>query len=96
METMGDRIRNLRESRNLTQADLAERLNRRGAQVTDNAISQWERGNTENIKLKNFLALVAEFEVTHDYLVHGPGGRGRDSTGKYRKLRPGDGSGSTP
>ena len=93
METMGDRIRVLRESKGWTQSQLAARLTARGAQVTFSAISQWERGETQNIKLPAFLALVDELGTTHEYLVHGPSEpSGRDSTGKFRKLRLDSGS----
>lgn len=89
METMGDRIRTLRESKGWTQGDLADRLTARGARVTFSAVSQWERGETQNIKLRLFLALVEELGTTHEYLVHGPADPSRDSTGKYRRLRSG-------
>ncbi len=94
METMGDRIRVLRKSKGWTQQDLADRLERAGAGVTFSAISQWERGETQNIKLPVFLALVRELGTTHEYLVSGPSdpGPGRDATGKFRK--PGFGTGS--
>jgi transcriptional regulator with XRE-family HTH domain len=88
MQTMGDRIRILRESKGWTQGQLAARLTARGAPVTFSAVSQWERGETENIKLKAFLALVEEFGTTHEYLVHGPSDpTGRDATGKFRRPR---------
>lgn len=90
METMGDRIRTLRQSKGYTLQQLADRLRLRGVDVTFSAISQWERGESENIKLPTFLALVAELGTTHEYLVHGPSEPpGRDSTGKFRILRPG-------
>jgi DNA-binding transcriptional regulator YiaG len=88
METMGDRIRVLRESKGWTQTELAERLTARGAKVTFSAVSQWERGETQNIKLRLFLALVEELATTHEYLVHGPSDpASRDPTGKFRRLR---------
>lgn len=93
METMGDRIRVLRESKGWTQGQLAARLAARGAAVTFSAISQWERGETQNIKLPAFLALVEELGTTHEYLVHGPSEpSGRDSTGRFRKPRLDSGS----
>lgn len=92
---MGDRIRTLRQSKGWTLDELAARLTRRGVKVTFSAISQWERGETQNIKLPTFLALVDELGTTHEYLVHGPSEPGgRDSTGRFRTLRPGSGSGS--
>lgn len=88
METMGDRIRTLRESKGWTQEGLAAQLGARGAKVSGNAVSQWERGETQNIKLRLFLALVEALGTTHEYLVHGPSEPGaRDSTGKFRKPR---------
>lgn len=93
METMGDRIRALRQSKGWTLNELAERLSRRGSKITFSAISQWERGDTQNIKLQTFLSLVDELGTTHEYLVHGPSEPGgRDSTGKFRKLTPSNGS----
>lgn len=93
MQTMGDRIRILRESKGWTQTQLAERLTARGAPVTFSAVSQWERGETENIKLRAFLALVEELGTTHEYLVHGPSDpTSRDATGKFRKPRFGNGN----
>lgn len=93
METMGDRIRTLRLAKGWTQSDLADRLTARGAAVTFSAISQWERGETSDIKLRLFLALVSELGTTHEYLVHGPSDpAGRDSTGKFRKPRFGSDS----
>lgn len=89
MQTMGERIRFLREARGLSQEGLADRLAKRGVKVSGNAISQWERGETQNIKLQTFLALVDELGTTHEYLVHGPSEPGqRDSTGRYRNLKP--------
>ena len=92
MQTMGDRIRFLRESKGWTQGQLADRLTARGAPVTFSAVSQWERGETANIKLVAFLALVEELGTTHEYLVHGPSEPGRDPTGRFRTIRPNSGS----
>lgn len=95
MQTMGDRIRVLREAKGWTQDGLAARLTARGAKVSGNAVSQWERGESKNIKLPQFLALVDELGTTHEYLVHGPSDPGRDSTGRYRRPKfPAD-SGNT-
>lgn len=52
METMGDRIRLLRQSKSLTQEQLGDRLG-----VSKVAVSQWETGSTSNIRLKTFLTL---------------------------------------
>src|SRR5689334_18093764 len=50
METMGDRIRQLRKARGLTQEAFAELVG-----VTKSAVSQWEDGSTKNLKLATFL-----------------------------------------
>ena len=85
METMGERIRVLRLAKGWSQDVLAARLSKRGAKVSGNAISQWERGESKNIKLLTFLALVDELGTTHEYLVNGPADPGkRDPSGKFR------------
>jgi transcriptional regulator with XRE-family HTH domain len=66
-ESMGDRIRILRQARGLTQEGLGERVG-----VSKSAVSQWEDGSVANIKLKTFLALLEVLGTTHEYLVHGP------------------------
>lgn len=65
-ETMGMRIRKLRESRNLTQDQLAKRCG-----VARSAVHQWETGESENIKLQPFLKLLRALDVTHQYLLFG-------------------------
>lgn len=67
MESMGDRIRALRQAKGYTQAYLAELLG-----VTKSAVSQWEDGSTGNIKVKTFLRLVAILGTDTEYLVWGP------------------------
>jgi transcriptional regulator with XRE-family HTH domain len=65
-ETMGTRIRRLRERANLTQDQLARRCG-----VNKSAVSQWEMGSSENIKLQPFLRLLRTLDVTHEYLLWG-------------------------
>jgi DNA-binding XRE family transcriptional regulator len=67
METMGDRIRTLRQARGLSQSQLAERVG-----VTAGAVSQWENGNTQNIKIPTYLKLCTELGTTPHYLALGP------------------------
>jgi transcriptional regulator with XRE-family HTH domain len=66
METMGQRIKRLRESRNWTQGDLSELVG-----VTVSAVSQWELDQTENVKLVPFLRLAKVLETDPHYLVFG-------------------------
>ena len=68
MQTMGDRIRQLRQARDLSQSQLADRVG-----VTAGAISQWENGLTKNIKLETFLRLCEELGTVPHYLIFGPG-----------------------
>jgi DNA-binding transcriptional regulator YiaG len=68
MQTMGDRIRLLRQAKALSQSQLAERVG-----VTAGAISQWESGLTKNIKLETFLRLCEELGTVPHYLIFGPG-----------------------
>ena len=66
METMGDRIKTLREARKHTQESLAKAVG-----VTKSAVSQWEAGSTKNIKLETFLNLLRVLRTDHEYLVYG-------------------------
>lgn len=66
-QTMGDRIKLLRQAKGLSQSQLADRVG-----VTGGAISQWENGATKNIKLQTFLALCEELGTTPHYLIFGP------------------------
>lgn len=68
METMGQRIKQMREARNWTQTQLAELVG-----VTVSAVSQWELDQTENVKLLPFLRLAKLFGTDPHYLVFGQG-----------------------
>jgi transcriptional regulator with XRE-family HTH domain len=85
MDTMGDRIRQLRAARNLTQEQLAKL-----AGVTKSAVSQWENGSTKDLKLKTFLLVLEALSTDANYLIwgadRGPGGSA--NSGRYRALRP--------
>lgn len=63
METMGQRIRMLREARGWTQEYLAGLTG-----VTLSAVSQWELDSTKNVKLEPFLALAEALGT--DPLLH--------------------------
>jgi transcriptional regulator with XRE-family HTH domain len=66
METMGQRIKRLRESRKWTQSHIADLVG-----VTVSAVSQWELDQTENVKLVPFLRLAKVLETDPHYLVFG-------------------------
>ena len=68
METMGQRIKKMREQRGWSQTELADLVG-----VTFSAVSQWERDETENLKLLPFLRLARLFETDPHYIVFGPG-----------------------
>lgn len=79
METMGERIRQRREGQGMTQAQLAKLVG-----VTKGAVSQWELGGTQNIKLKTWLKLLEVLHTTAEYLVSGAT---PSSTGRYKALK---------
>ena len=85
METMGERIKTLREARHMSQSQLAD-----VCAVTKSAVSQWENGVTENIKLRTFLLLVAALRTDVEYLVHGPA-RNPAGGAQPRSTRTGNG-----
>lgn len=67
METMGDRIKMLREAKGLTQEQLGKLVG-----VSKAAVSQWELGQAANIKLQTFLNLLNVLGVKYEYLIYGP------------------------
>lgn len=83
METMGERIRQLRQARRLSQSQLADQLG-----VTIGAVSQWEIGTTENIKLATFLKLCDVLVTDPHYLVLGPTRTQEPDHRTARKVRP--------
>lgn len=79
METLGSRIRQLREAKHLTQPQLAELVG-----VTKSAVSQWENDSTANIKLDVFLRLCDVLGTFPHYLVFGTQ-RDPSPSGRFRK-----------
>lgn len=69
METMGDRIRTLRESRTLSQEEMGKIVGISGA-----AVSLWESGATKGIRPENFLRFCAYFNVDPYWVVFGADG----------------------
>ena len=66
MDTLAQRIHRLREARNLSQQQLADRLN-----ISRVAVTKWESGQTENMKIDNLLALSDFFGLSIDELITG-------------------------
>lgn len=67
MDDMGPRIKQLREAKGLSQAELGRRCG-----VTRAAVQKWENGDTKNIENATFLVLCHELGTDPAYLVWGP------------------------
>jgi transcriptional regulator with XRE-family HTH domain len=66
-ESLGTRIRTLREAVGLTQTDLALAIG-----ATQAAVSAWETGNSLNLKLQTFLRVLDALGVAEpEYLIRG-------------------------
>lgn len=65
---MGTRIRAARERQNMSQAGLADAL----GDVTQSAVSQWERGRTEP-SMDNLVRMAELLATTADWLAEGKG-----------------------
>jgi DNA-binding transcriptional regulator YiaG len=66
-ESLGTRIRTLREAGGLTQMDLAMAIG-----VTEAAVSAWETGNSLDLKLQTFLRILDVLGVAEpEYLIRG-------------------------
>lgn len=62
--TVGEKIKHLRESMNLTQTELGEKLG-----VKKNAVSKWECGRVEDIPTSKIKAMANLFGVQASYLI---------------------------
>jgi DNA-binding XRE family transcriptional regulator len=80
METMGQRIKQLRLAKGWNQEALADRLG-----VSISAVSQWERDETKNPKIEFFLTLAEVLGTDPHYLAFGPE---RVAPGKSRRAAP--------
>ena len=67
MQTMGDRIRLLRNAKGLNQEELG-----RLCGVTGAAVSMWENGATANIKSEPLFKLLRTLGTDLAYLIYGP------------------------
>jgi DNA-binding Xre family transcriptional regulator len=72
-ETMGVRIRRLRQARNFSLEQLADKLISMGAPstLTRAAISKWESGDTKNIQNATFVLLCRALVTDPEYLLWG-------------------------
>lgn len=66
---LGDRIRNLRKNKQLTQEELAQELG-----LQKSAIAKYEKGRVTNIKRETLLKMARIFEVSPSYLISGDEG----------------------
>lgn len=64
---MGGRIKELRLAHEMTQEELADLCG-----VSKAAVSYWEAGETKNIRLVTFRALLEALHTKYDYLIFGP------------------------
>jgi transcriptional regulator with XRE-family HTH domain len=84
VETMGERIRSLRQARGLSQVQLAKAVG-----VTKSAVCQWEDGSTANIKLTNFMALLRALGTDAPFLIWGADRAPDGQTDNYWSKNPG-------
>lgn len=63
IQNLGDRLRNLRTSQNISQTDLAKRIG-----VTNALISAIEKGD-RSPSLETLIKLASQFKVSTDYLL---------------------------
>lgn len=87
METMGDRIRMLRQSKDYSLAQLGALVG-----VSKSAVSQWELGQTANIKLQTFLRLLEVLGTKYEYLVFGASRAGGPRGAPASRGKPSEGS----
>ncbi|MCG9078961.1 helix-turn-helix transcriptional regulator [Laribacter hongkongensis] len=66
MDTIATRIKKLREARNLTQKQVADAV-----KVSRVAVTKWENGETENLKLDNLLNICKLFDIGVEGLISG-------------------------
>ena len=67
MESMGKRIKRIREDLKLTQQEVATRVG-----VSRVAVTKWENGDTDNLKLKNVVAILKLFKIRFNEFMGEP------------------------
>lgn len=72
-ETIGNRIKRLRNARNLSLQGLADRLIALGApaSLTKAAVAKWESGDTKNMQNATFVLLCEVLVTDARYLIWG-------------------------
>lgn len=85
MEPIGDRIKRLREGLSLSQLQLATQV-----KVSRVAVTKWESGATENMKLANIMALCRIFGISAEELItgHNTGNPKRQSVTEISQPKP--------
>ena len=97
METIGDRIRTLRQAKGWRLADLVARMKARGAPITVSALSQLELGIIKSVKPVQLVILAEELGTTVHYLAFGPSDpNSRDISGRFRRPTAVGRSGNKP
>ncbi len=66
MESMGSRIKTLREARGMSQSELAKIVG-----VSRGGVAQWELGIVTNIRLQAFIKLCDTLGTDPQYLIYG-------------------------
>jgi transcriptional regulator with XRE-family HTH domain len=66
MDSMGSRIRTLREARGMSQTELAKIIG-----VSRGGVAQWELGVVTNIRLQAFIKLCDTLGTDPQYLIYG-------------------------
>lgn len=68
METWNERLKKARVAKGINKSELARRIGISPPTVTD-----WERGDIQEIKADNLMRVCAALDTTPDYLLHGRG-----------------------
>lgn len=75
---VSERIRELRKQRGWSQGALAEMI-----RVSRPAVTQWENGDTKNLRADNLISLARAFGITVDELLTGQPLRIADTSPRY-------------
>lgn len=84
--TIGGRIKNAREAIKINGKPMSIRELARRLGVSHAAVSQWESGDTQNLKIDNLIKLRKELRRTQDYFLYGKEGGQVDMSDKAVEL----------